>query len=487
LILTLDLGTSTTKAVVWDSEGPEVMGRAGLLTTFPAGDRAEQDPSQWWPAVRAACAQARAASPSSFDAVEAIGFAAARQTFVPVTDTGEALGPALVWSDGRASGEALVMAGELGGMDAVRARTGAFLDGSSMAAKVAWWAGNEPDRWARSRWLLTPRDFAAWKMTGEVATDASMVSAAGLTDAAGRLVPELTAGWGQRLPPVLRSDAVVGLLSAGAAGELGLKAGIPVVIGAGDRACEVLGTAATTDRPMVAWGTTANVSVPVRNFPDPVPPGLMVTRGATGGWLLEGGLSAAGSALTWLSSLTGRDTEALMAAARAAPAGARGVIALPWFSGARAPWWKAGARAGFVGLSFNHDHGDLARALIEAVASEVRRCLTAAGARSPGDGGAATGLALTGADETTAPWAEVLTAVTGLPAVRRRSGQSASAGAALLTSEAVGAGFVLDQLDPVIETVPPDAGLTAKYAEQRARIDAAADAVMSLDAWEQNQ
>jgi sugar (pentulose or hexulose) kinase len=75
----------------------------------------------------------------------------------------------------------------------------------------------------------------------------------------------------------------------------------------------------------------------------------------------------------------------------------------------------------------------------------------------------------------------VLAAVTGLPAVRRRSGQAASAGAALLTAAALGDGYQLDELDPVVETVAPDPTLSALYAEGRARADGAAGAVIGLD------
>ena len=93
LILTLDLGTSTTKAVVWAADGPRARGAAALETTFPAADRAEQDPAAWWPSVVAACADARAETPGSFAAVEAVGFAAARQTLVPVTAAESRSGP----------------------------------------------------------------------------------------------------------------------------------------------------------------------------------------------------------------------------------------------------------------------------------------------------------------------------------------------------------------------------------------------------------
>ncbi len=60
---------------------------------------------------------------------------------------------------------------------------------------------------------------------------------------------------------------------------------------------------------------------------------------------------------------------------RSRPPGARGLVAVPWFGGARAPWWRDGARAGFVGASLDHDAGDFARAAVESVAAEVRRCL----------------------------------------------------------------------------------------------------------------
>ena len=315
-------------------------------------------------------------------------------------------------------------------------------------------------------------------MTGEVVTDPTMISAAGLQDADGEPVTDLVAVAGDRLPTVIPPDAVAGLLAPGPAAELGLTEGIPVVVGAGDRACEVLGTAASTDRPMVSWGTTANVSVPVGAFPVPVPAGLVVTRAASGDWLLEGGLSAAGSFLTWLSTLTGLDAATLMSRAAASPAGAHGVVALPWFGGARAPWWRDRARGGFLGLSFDHDAGDLARAVVESVAAEVRRCLRAAG------GAPARGLALTGADPSTAPWAEVLTAVTGLPGVRRRSGLAASAGAALLVARAIGADYDLERIDPVVETVVPDDGAVARYHQLGERADAVAGAVVALDTGE---
>ena len=97
----------------------------------------------------------------------------------------------------------------------------------------------------------------------------------------------------------------------------------------------------------------------------------MVTRAADGGWLLEGGLSAAGSFLGLVGRLLDRTPDELARLAGESPPGARGVVAVPWLDGARAPWWRDDARAGFMGLGAAHGASDLARAVIESVAWDV--------------------------------------------------------------------------------------------------------------------
>jgi sugar (pentulose or hexulose) kinase len=229
---------------------------------------------------------------------------------------------------------------------------------------------------------------------------------------------------------------------------------------------------------MVSWGTTANVSVPVSERPDPPPRALTVTRGARGGWLLEGGLSAAGSALEWLAALVASDPAALAAAARTSPPGARGVLAFPWLGGARAPWWRADVEAAIVGLGFGHGVADAARAVVEGVAYDVDRCLDAAGAGRTGPRPAEE-LVLGGGGASLPVWTEVLTGVTGLAAMSRRSGEAASAGAAILAAAAVGTELDLEHVDPVTVRTSPDASVVEAYVERRARADVVAAALMA--------
>lgn len=473
MILTVDLGTSATKVAAWDETGMQSAGRATLDTAFGADGRAEQDPAVWWASVVEA---ADGVAGDDAAAVDAIGFAAARQTFVPVDADGTPLGPGILWSDRRAAAEADELARAAGGVDAVHRRTGSWLDGGSVAAKVAWLARHEPERLAATRWLLAPRDLVVRIMTGEVATDLTLASASGLYDGAGELVGELAGAWRGLLPDVVPSATVVGTLRADAARALGLPAGVPVVIGAGDRAAEVVGAGASTSEPMVSWGTTANVSLPSATRPDP-PDGLSVTRGALGGWVLEGGLSAAGSLLDWLGRLTGLDAAELWSWAAGSPPGSRGVVALPWLGGARAPWWSGAARAAFAGLSPEHDAGDLARAAVEGVARDVARCLELAAAALPARYVA---VVAGGGGSRHRVWTEALTGTTGLPARTRASSELASAGAAVVASAAIGGHLSAQLVNPPAATVSPDPAVVAAYRALRPAADDAAHAVLGL-------
>lgn len=480
LVLTIDLGTSATKAALWDEDGLLAVGRSEVSRVHGPGQRVEQDASTWWPSVVNACAAARAAAPGAFSSVHVVGCSSVRQTFVPVTAEGDPLGPALAWSDRRAQAEAVLL-DEQYGADELRRRTGVTVDGGSVAAKVAWLAAHDPEQLRRARWLVGPKDLVVWRMTGEVCTDETLASATGLFEWVGDeavFVPELAGRASELFPPVVSPATGAGSLLHAAARELALPDAVPVVVGAGDRACEVVGTGASRTRPMVSWGTTANVSVPVDERPDPPPPALTITRGARGGWLLEGGLSAAGAALQWLAGLVASEPAALAAAARTSPPGARGVMAFPWLGGARAPWWRADVEAAIVGLGFSHGVADAARAVVEGVAYDVSRCLDAAGA---GRGGhePAQELVLGGGGASLPVWTEVLTGVTGLAAASRRSGEAASAGAALLAAAAVGSDFDLEHLDPVTVRTSPDAAAVSEYVTGRARADTVAAALMA--------
>ena len=500
MILAIDLGTSVTKLSVWEPDGIRAMSRAQLVTRHAPGGRAEQDPELWWESVVRAGKDLRlepghtgspaGSGPGELAAsVEAVVFSAARQSFVPVDADLRPIGPGLLWSDRRAAEEAKSLCATFGGAEELRRRTGIYHDAGSVPAKLAWLARHEPQRIKRARWFLSPRDLVVHGLTGEVLTDFTLASASGLYEASGAVAADLLR-WAlssegraptgvdlevqELLPDVVAPSCVAGILLAEPARILGLRAGIPVVIGAGDRACEVLGSDASAEVPMVSWGTTANVSVPATLRPEQIAPGMIATRGALEGWILEGGLSAAGSLIDWIATTTATRPSELMEGARSSPAGANGLIVLPWLGGARAPWWRAEARAAVLGLSADHSPADIARAALEGVAYDLLRCIDSVFAGRP----APRGLVLGGAGSTMGAWRDVLSAVSGLPARSRRSGEAASAGAALVAAGALGLPFDIDQMDPVAATTEVDASLAQHYRSAREQADAVASAVL---------
>ena len=287
-----------------------------------------------------------------------------------------------------------------------------------------------------------------------------------------------------KLPSVVPSETVIGHVRPVPGAELGLRPGIPVVIGAGDRQCEVLG-AGIGGPPDGELGPRPTSRSPCTTAGAGAGGGGGGPR-AVGGWLLEGGLSAAGSFLAWLGRLLGGALDELARRAGDSPPGARGVMAVPWLDGARAPWWRDDARAGFVGLGSAHGMDDLcprrhrSRGLGRPALMEGVTAGRLGGDRAQGVtlGGAGTGLPL---------WVDVLTSVLGLPAVRHRSGEAASAGAALLAGRALGMGLTLDQLDPVEAVITPDAATVEIYRRMRPQVEqVAASVIAATDALPEN-
>ena len=469
-VVTLDLGTSATKAALWHGADLRAIARAPLATSHPEPGHAEQDPHSWWDSVVDACAQLREHAGVDLDVVEAIGFSAARETFALFDDDLRPLTAGILWSDRRATEDAAA----LGDPATFRAATGVVLNAGSHGAKLAWVAREWPDAMARARWVLAPRDVVLARMTGVVVTDETLASRTGLYALVeGSGFDDLRTRYGARLPRVVSSATVVGELTPDAARALGLAPGARVVAGAGDRACEVLGTAASPDAPMVSWGTTANVSVPHPGPAGALPAVAAVSRGALGGFVVEAGLSAAGAALAWLSSVTGRTHDDLLTAAATVAPGASGVVALPWLAGARAPWWRPDAHGAFVGLTDAHGPAELARAVVEGVALDTARCLELVAPE-------AQELVVAGGGAADDVWRRVLGAVTGCRVTRRTVDDAASVGARLLVAAALGEPIGVDDVNPVIAREQPDHELVAAYRPARAASDAVAEALLGM-------
>ena len=166
-MMTIDLGSSATKAALWSSEGLVAIGRAPITTRTPGPDRAEQDPAAWWTSGVTACKRLPAKDRRR---VTVVGFSTQREAVVPVAGSGEPIGPAIARGDRRA----VEQADRLG--DEFEVLTGVVPDPACAAARVAWLREHEPERLEGARWILAPRDLVVLRLTGRAVTDPTVTS-----------------------------------------------------------------------------------------------------------------------------------------------------------------------------------------------------------------------------------------------------------------------------------------------------------------------
>ncbi len=367
--LGIDLGTSGCKAGLFKDDVLIATAAEPVVTTYQDEGWAEQDADAWWTILVRIVA--RVLDDAGRPAVDALAVVGQSDSLVALDGSGRAVHPCMLWMDGRGA-EELQRAVDTIGLEDLRRITGLRPGLNFTAPKAAWLARHRPAEYARTAWLVQPKDALTARMTGRIVTDPSSASRTLLFDIrTGRWSAAVVDAFGldvRRLPPVLASGAEAGRLTREAAAELGLEAGIVVATGAADRAAEALGSGLTGTDTMVSTGTATGI---VRAFSDrpaaPDPAVILPAHAVDGQRLAILSQPTSGTVLDWFASLTGPGVSAvdLEVAGSASPPGANGVTVLPFFMGARSIRWDASARGTIQGLTLATSRGDVARAIIE--------------------------------------------------------------------------------------------------------------------------
>ncbi|MCC6443262.1 MAG: xylulokinase [Armatimonadetes bacterium] len=467
-ILVFDVGTTACKAALFASDGRVFASAEEPYPTYrPLPTWAEQSVDDWMGAI-CRCAAALFSQPGvSCEGIAGLSLSSQREGVVPLDPVSARLGPCLPWIDQRATAEARAWEAEFG-RDAIHQKTGMLPDAGFTAAKIPWLRRHHPEWAGKETIYLQPKDAVYYRLTGCAATDPSIASRSMLYDIRGQCWwQEGLAYLGlepQQLPSIFSSDTPAAGLVPGIAGRLGLSAGLPVVVGAGDRQCEALGAGIFGSRAMESTGTATNVSVSTGSVPDPLDARVLCSHHALPGrFLIEQGMSTTGSVLKWLCDTFRMEVEEASRLAQSSPAGANGVALLPFFVGARATRWNPKARGVFGGVSLGTSAGDLARAVLEGVAFEIRACLDiiASLGIDPEE------VVVMGGGARSACWNRIKADVTGRPLHRPRLTDAATLGAMLLGAS--GLGLIPDiaacarAMNPIEETIEPDREQSESY------------------------
>ena len=372
----------------------------------------------------------------------AIGAAGQMHGMVLLDEHEEVVRPAILWNDQRTAAECDWIR-ETVGPERFIAITGNEPLTGFTAGKLIWVREHEPERWARARHLLLPKDYVRFKLTGEHALDVADGAGTVLFDLRRRTwSDEVVAALGldpAMLPRTVEGPEVVGTVTEEAAAATGLRAGTPVVGGAGDQAANAVGVGAVVPGiGAMSVGTSGVVFVPTAG-PAIEPDGRLhaFCHAVPGTWHLMGvTLSAAGS-LKWLRDELAptKSWDELTALAEPVPPGAEGLVFLPYLSGERTPYPDPLARGAFVGLTVRHGLGHMVRAVLEGVAFSLRDTFELVRETAPEP---LRELRASGGGTNSALWKQIIADVLDVPISLTRSAEGVASGAAILAAVAAG-------------------------------------------------
>lgn len=375
LTLGIDLGTSAVKCVALAADGAVVSSGQSSFPTFrDAPGQAEQDPASWITAAEIAVRQAMA---GRNDDVAAIGLTGQLPTLVCLSD-GEAQGRAVTWMDARADDWAADRLDETFRQKTYEL-TGMPIDGRYLAPMLAHHRASYP---ASLDGILSAKDYLCFALTDALVTDPSTAAGYGVYDfTSGQWNDGLCRHWGldpSVLPAILPAAAVAGRLSQDAAGRLGLKAGIPVHAGAADSAASAYAmTGLEAGAVSVTTGSsTIIMDASIQAHLDAKRRYLLTPHARERVFGREMDLLSTGSSYRWLSELLGWPEGEIDRRAAASVPGAKGLFFAPYLAGGeQGALWNPDLRGVLHGLTIQHRADDIARAYVEGVQFEIRRCI----------------------------------------------------------------------------------------------------------------
>ena len=436
LVIGIDSGTQSTKALVVDAKSGKVLGEGskayGLIGGLPAGAK-EQHPADWIDAtqacIRAALKQARAMAGE----VRAIGVSGQQHGLVPLDKKGEVIRPAKLWCDTATADECDEIMAKLGGLKgSVKELGNAVLPGFT-AGKILWLKKHEPKNFRRLAKVLLPHDYLNFWLTGNVVMEYGDASGTALLNVRTRkwsrkTLKAIDAGLEAKLPRLISSDQPAGTLQAATARRLGLHTDVLVSAGGGDNMMGAIGTGNTRPGVVTASFGTSGTIYACAGKPVVDPKGeIAAFCDSTNRWLPL----LCTMNVTVATELIRKDfkwTHAQYeAAARKAPVGSDGLLLLPYLEGERTPNVPDGTGVYFGVRAGTFTEKHFARATMEGVTLGMNYGLR----RLEKLGVKPTQIRATGGGANSKLWRQIMADIFNAQVVTLKVGEGAAYGAAL--------------------------------------------------------
>ncbi|HYG09593.1 MAG TPA: xylulokinase [Pyrinomonadaceae bacterium] len=496
--LGIDVGTSGTRAVVVSETGRVIDAATSEHEPFasPQTGWAEQDARDWWRAAGEAVRAVLAGGKVRAEDIGCVGLSGQMHGATLLDEGDEVLRPSIIWCDVRTDEQCRALTEQIGESRLIELVLNPALANFTLP-KMLWVREREPRLWERVRTVLLPKDYVRLRLTGERATDVADASGTLLFAVGERAwskeMLERTGVERSVLPAVYESTEVCGRVSAEGAAATGLRAGTPVVAGAGDQAAGAVGLGVVRPGSVSATIGTSGVVFAATDRPALDRAGRVHTfcHAVPGRWHVMGVTQAAGLSLRWFRDRfgtgangggDGRDAyEILCDEAAGVPPGAGGLLWTPYLMGERTPHLDPQARAALVGLTMSHTRAHVVRAILEGVAFSLRDTLTIfAEMRVP-----VRGIKLGGGGARSSLWRQIQADVYGQTIELVEAEEGAAYGAALLAGVGGGAWSTVDEACEaavrVRARIEPDAAraslMNERYRAYRAIYPALRDVV----------
>ena len=468
LYIGIDLGTSNVKLLLADKSG-NILRQVSrdYSISFPRSGWAEQNPDDWWNAVKDGINELT----KDVDKTQIAGIGCGGQMhgLVILDSCDKVIRPVILWNDNRTDKQVQYLNNTVG-KEAISKMTANIAFAGFTAPKLLWLYENEPENFAKISKIMLPKDYINYQLTGVHCCDYS--------DASGMLLLDIQHKcWSSKmleichvstdmLPKLFESYEVVGTLTDSAAEKLGLLPGIKVVAGAGDNAAAAIGTATIgSGKCNISLGTSGTIFMTDKNFRIDPYNALHSFAHADGGYHLMGVALCAASCNKWFCDniLETTDYANEQKDITDEHLGRNEVFFLPYLMGERSPVNDTNARGVFIGMNMNTKRCDLIQAVLEGVAFAIRDSFEVAKAlgidieRSNICGGG-----------TKSPlWKKIFANVLGIPMDTVVTEQGAGYGAAMLAMVGSGAYSSVEEcaehLVHIKDSVLPDPEIAKRY------------------------
>jgi gluconokinase len=468
VMIGVDIGTTSTKVVAFDLQGKALASANNpyaLIQSEP--DMAEESPEAIFSAV--IIGLQRVVAQVAGQSVAGISFSAAMHSVIVMDAQNRPLTRVLTWADNRGAAFAQQLRADGRGA-ALFAKTGVPVHPMSPLVKLMWLQKTQPAVMAKAAHVIGIKDYVLFRLFGRYVQDYSLANATGLMDI-------FTMDWDPdalalaglqpaQLPQLVDTDYQLRGMAPELAATIGVAADTPVVIGASDGVLSNLGVAAITPGTVAVTIGTSGAVRTVVDRPVCDPSGRLFTYYlAPNRWVVGGPVNNGGVVWRWARDtfFAGRDYDQLTAMAAQVPAGADGLLFLPYLGGERAPLWDADARGSFIGLTRQHDQATMLRAVLEGITFNLFAVMQLVAELA----GQPKAIQATGGFARSALWRQLLADIFAAPVTIPDSFESSALGAAVLGMQSLGLCASLDAVAAMVgqtHTQQPSADV-AVYSE----------------------